>query len=91
MTVLCVFIVLKYIEHTHCKSVVHLTNLKYCDEQQQTCSLNSRLEHTIDRNDIDEEVQLFDEDIKNNLSQQSLIDAIRCFIMKIENAMKGTS
>ena len=89
MTVLCVSIVLKYIEHTHCKSVVHLTNLKYCDEQQQTCSLNSRLENHINHNDIDEQVkELIEHDVKHNLVQQSVIDAIRTCNIHIGNAMQ---
>ena len=29
----------------HCKSVVHLSNLKYCDEQKQISILNSHIEH----------------------------------------------
>ena len=54
--------------------------------------MNSRLEHNIQHNDIDEEVkQLVDEDIKHNLIQQSLLDALRNFKMRIENAMKGNS
>jgi hypothetical protein len=66
-----------------------LNNLKYCDEQKQICILNSHLENNIDHNNIDAEVKLLiDEDIKNNLVQQSLLDAIRNFIIKIENAMQ---
>ena len=65
-----------------------MNNLKYCDEQKQICILNSHLENNIDHNAIDEEVkQLIDADIKNNLIQQSLLDAIRGFNIRIENAM----
>ena len=50
--------------------------------------LNSHLENNINHNTINEEVKkLVDEDIKNNLIQQSLLDAIRNFNIKIENAM----
>ena len=50
--------------------------------------LNSHLENNINHNAINEEVkQLVDEDIKNNLIQQSLLDDIRCFNIKLENAM----
>ena len=87
--VLCVYIILNYIENEHCKSFLHLKNLEYCDEQKQLCILNSRLENTIEHNNIDEEVkQIVDEDIKNNIIQQSLLDAIRHFNMRIENAMQ---
>ena len=56
---------LNYIEK-HCKSILHLNNLKYCDEQKQICGLNSHLEHNIINNTINEEVkQLVDADIKN--------------------------
>ena len=75
-------------KHQHCKSLIHVNNLKYCDEQKQICILNSRIEHNILHSNIDEEVKkLVDEDIKNNVIQQSLLDAIRNFNMKIENAM----
>ena len=54
----------------------------------QICVLNSRLEDTINHNTIDEEVkQLINEDIETSLIQQSLLDAIRGFNIKIENAM----
>ena len=67
-----------------------MNNLKYCDEQKQICILNSRLENNIDHNAIDEEVkQLIDADIKNNLIQQSLLDAIRCFNIELENIMNN--
>ena len=53
--------------------------------------LNFYLEHNINHNVINEEVKQFiDEDLKNNLIQQSLLDAIRCFNIKIENAMHQT-
>ena len=56
----------------------------------KTNILNSRLENNINHNAIDQEVkQLVDDDIKNNLIQQSLLDAIRHFNLRIENAMKG--
>ena len=88
--VLYVYILLNYIETTHCTSVVHLHNLKYCDAQNQICTLTSHLETNINHNDIDEEVeQLVDEDIINNLIQQYLLNDIRNFNVKIENAMKG--
>lgn len=84
----CLYIVKLYKKHQHCKSLIHVNNLKYCDEQKQICILNSRIEHNILHSNIDEEVkQLVDEDIKNNIIQQSLFDAIRNFNMKIENAM----
>ena len=42
-------------------------------------------------NDVDAEVkQVVDEDLKHNLLQQSLLDAIRCFNIKNENAMNKT-
>ena len=87
--VLYVYILLDYIETTkHCKSVLHINNLKYCDEQKQTCMLNFHLGNHINRNAIDEEVKLLVEaDIQNNLIQQSLLDAIRCFNVRLENAM----
>jgi hypothetical protein len=86
----------------HCKSLLHLNNLKYCDEpkqslalsskddeQKQICVLNSHLENNKLHNNIDAEVKLLvDEDIKNNIIQQSLLDAIRKLNMKIENAMQ---
>ena len=88
----CLYIVNLYRKHKHCKSVLHLNNLKYCDEQKQICILNARFENNINHNAIDEEVkQLVDEDIKNNLIQQSLLLDIRNSNMKIENAMKGKS
>ena len=66
--------------------------IKYCDEQKQICILKSRIEHNILHNDIDEEVKkLVDEDIENNIIQKSLLDAIRNFNMRIENAMNGKS
>ena len=34
---------------------------------------------------------LVEEDINNNQIQQSLLDAIRCFTMRVGNAMKYTS
>ena len=37
----------------HCKSVLHLNNLKYCDEQKQICMLNSHLANHIIQNAID--------------------------------------
>ena len=84
----CLYTVKLYRKNKHCKSMLHLNNLKYCDEQKQICILNSHLENNIDHNAIDEEVkQLIDEDIKNNLIQQSLLDAIRHFNTRIENAM----
>lgn len=84
----CLYTVKFYRKNKHCKSVLHLNNLKYCDEQKQICILNSHLENNINHNAINEEVKkLVDEDIKNNLIQQSLLDAIRCFNIKIENAM----
>ena len=52
-------------------------------------NLNSRIKTTVEHNNIDEEVKkLVDEDIKNNIIQQSLLDAIRHFNMRIENAMQ---
>ena len=88
----CLYDVKLYIENSHCNYVLHLTNLKYCDEHKQICSLNSRLGDNSLHNEIDEEVKkLVDEDIKHNLIQQSLLDAIRCFNAKLENAMKGNT
>jgi hypothetical protein len=84
----CLYNVKLYRTTRHCKSLLHLNNLKYCDEQKQICVLNSHIENTIDHNAIDAEVKLLiDENIKNNLIQQSLLDAIRNFNIKIENAM----
>jgi hypothetical protein len=103
ITVQCVYILLNYIKkQQHCKSLIHINNLKSCDEpkqslalsskddeQKQICSLNSRLENNKLHNHIDAEVKLLiDEDIKNNLIQQSLLDAIRNFNIKIEDAMQ---
>ena len=53
----CLYTVKFYRKNKHCNYVLHLTNLKYCDEQKQICSLNSRIEHNILHNDIDEEVK----------------------------------
>ena len=87
---MCLYNVKLYRKHERCKSLLHLKNLEYCDEQKQLCILNSHLENNIQHNDIDEEVKkLVDEDIKNNIIQQSLLDAIRHFNMRIEHAMKG--
>ena len=77
---MCLYTVKLYRRSKHCKSELHLNNLKYCDEQKQICILNSHLENNINHNAINEEVKkLVDEDIKNNLIQQYLLDAIRCF------------
>jgi hypothetical protein len=85
----CLYNVKLYRKTKHCKSLLHLNNLKYCDEQTQICILNSHFENNIDHNAIDAEVKLLiDEDIKNSLIQQSLLDAIRNFNIKIENAMQ---
>jgi hypothetical protein len=60
-----------YRKAKHCKSALHLNNLKYCDEQKQICILKSRLENNKLHTKIDAEVKLLsDEDIKNNLIQQ---------------------
>ena len=84
----CLYTVKLYKKQQHCKSLIHINNLKYCDEQKQICILNSRIEHNILHNNIDEEVKkIVDEDIENNIIQKSLLDAIRNFNMKIENAM----
>jgi hypothetical protein len=85
----CLYNVKLYRRTKHCKSLLHLNNLKYCDAQKQICILNSRLENHKLHNKIDAEVKLIiDKDIKNNLIQQSLLDAIRNFNIKIENAMQ---
>jgi hypothetical protein len=85
----CLYNVKFYRKNKHCKSLLHLNNIKYCDEQKQICVLNSHLENNKLHNKIDAEVKLLiDEDIKNNLIQQSLLDAIRNFNIKIENAMQ---
>ena len=85
---MCLYTVKLYRRSKHCKSALQLNNLKYCDEQKQICILNSHLENNINHNAINEEVkQLIDADINNNLIQQSLLDAIRCFNIKFENAM----
>ena len=50
--------------------------------------LNSRIEHQVLHNDIDEEVKTFvDDDVKHHAYHQSLLDDIRRFNMKIENSM----
>jgi hypothetical protein len=73
----------------HCTSNLHLNNLLYCDEQKQICILKSHIENNKLHNKIDDEVKLLvDEDIKNNIIQKSLLDAIRDFNIKIENAIK---
>jgi hypothetical protein len=88
----CVYNVNLYRRTKHCKSALHLNTLKYCDEQKQICILNSRLENNKLHTKIDAEVKLLiDEDIKNNLIQQSLLDAIRNFNIKIENAMHNNT
>ena len=85
----CLYTVKLYKKQQHCKSLIHINNLKYCDEQKQICILNSHTEHNVLHNNIDEEVKkIVDEDLKNNVMQQSL-DAIRNFNMQIENAMHG--
>ena len=55
---------------------------------KQLCMLNSRIEHQVLHNDIDEEVKTFvDDDVKHHAYHQSLLDDIRRFNMKIENSM----
>ena len=57
--------------------------------KKQLCILNSRLENNINHNDIDEQVKkLIEHDIKTNLIQQYVIDAIGNFNMRIGNAMQ---
>ena len=86
----CLYTVKLYKKQQHCKSLMHTSNLKYCDEQKQICILNSHTEHNVLHNNIDEEVKtIVDEDIKNNVMQQSVLDAIRNFNIQIENAMHG--
>ena len=86
----CLYNVKLYRKNKHCKSVLHLNNLKFCDEQKQICILKSHTEHNIFHNNIDVEVKkIVDEDIKNNVLQQSVLDAIRNFNIQIENAMHG--
>ena len=53
----CLYNIKLYRKNEHCKSVLHLKNLEYCDEQKQLCILNSRLENNIEHNNIDEEVK----------------------------------
>jgi hypothetical protein len=86
----CLYTVKLHRKTAHCKSILHLNNLNYCDEQKQLCILNSHLENNILHQNIDAEVKiLIEDDIKNNVIQQSLLDAIRNFNMKIESAMQG--
>jgi hypothetical protein len=85
----CLYTIKLHRKTAHCKSILHLNNLKYCDSQKQICILNSHIENNILHRNIDEEVNiLIEDDIKNNLLQQSLLDAIRNFNMKIELAMQ---
>ena len=85
---LCLYTVKLYKKQQHCKSLTHANNLKYSQEQKAICILNSHLETNINHDDIDKQVKdIIDEDIRNNLIQQSVIDAIQNFNIKIQNAM----
>ena len=60
---MCLYSVKTYRTSKHCKSVLPLNNLKFCDEEKQTCSLVFHLGNNINHTTIDEEVkQLIDED-----------------------------
>ena len=53
-----------------------------------TQNWNPHIENHINHNAIDAEVKtLIEEDIEHNLIQQSLLDDIRGFNIKLENAM----
>ena len=54
--------------------------------------LNSRIKTTVEHNNIDEQVKrLVDEDIKNNIIQQSLLDAVRQFNIRVEAVLQCNS
>jgi hypothetical protein len=61
-----------------CTSLTHISNLKYCDGQQQICSLNYHNGNTITHSDVNDEVRMrIESDDKHTIIQQSLLDAIR--------------
>ena len=87
---LCLYTIKLYKKQQHCKSLIHVNNLKYSQEQKEICILNSHIETNINHDDIDKQVkEIIDEDIKNNIIQQSVIDAIQNFNIQIENAMNN--
>ena len=74
---LCLYTVKLNKQQQHCKSLIHANNFKYSQEQKQICILNSHLETNINHNDIDEQVrELIENDIQNNIIQQSVVDDI---------------
>jgi hypothetical protein len=80
----CLYTVTLYRPQQPCTSLTHINNLKYCDGQQHTCSLNSHIGNTITHNDVNDEVRvLIESDDNHNISQQSLLGATRNFSTSI--------
>ena len=85
---ICLYTGKLYKKSQHCKTLKHLTNLQYSQEQKEICISNSQIGINID--DINRQVkELIDEDIKKKIIDQSVIDAVRNFNICIGNAMHG--